>query len=282
MKIFKAGLGAFALAISTTTLFAADMPRPMAVPIMAAAPAEDFSGWYLRGDMAVANQSHHNNTRVGVPAGWTASSTSHGSTASPTSMSMGVGYNVNNWLRVDGTLEYRGAARHSFRESYTTAALTGVNNVNGNLSSIVGMVNVYADIGTWAGITPYVGAGIGFARNSFGPVSIDGQTVCGACVTPTIGHMNAGTATSLAWGLMAGIALDISRNAKLDMGYRFTSLGHASSGSSYTDQANCNCTVPTHKVNGIYSHDFRLGLRWQMAGGYAPVAQEPAPLMRKF
>ena len=35
----------------------------------------------------------------------------------------------------------------------------------GNVSSFIGLVNGYVDIGTWYGITPFVGAGVGFSNN---------------------------------------------------------------------------------------------------------------------
>ena len=51
----------------------------------------------------------------------------------------------------------------------------------GNIASYVTMFNGYADLGTWYGVTPYVGAGVGFAYNK-----LFGMTDTGFAAVPAL------------------------------------------------------------------------------------------------
>ena len=87
---------------------------------------------------------------------------------------LGVGYQFNNWFRADVTGEYRGGSRlriavrdrRSDEYGGTNKQSLAADSYSANLSSIVGLINGYADLGNWYGLTPYVGAGVGFARNT--------------------------------------------------------------------------------------------------------------------
>ncbi|HUR44184.1 MAG TPA: outer membrane beta-barrel protein, partial [Aestuariivirga sp.] len=67
-----------------------------------------------------------------------------------------------------------------------------------SVSTVLG--NLYFDIPTNTAFTPYVGAGVGY-----GWASID----------------NAKDKDGLAYGLMAGVGIDLTDNITLDAGYRF-------------------------------------------------------------
>ena len=77
------------------------------------------------------------------------------------------------------------------------------------------MANVYVDTGEFGMITPYIGAGIGYARLSTGT-----QTTAGGNASES-----GETADNVAYALMAGGAVQISDAIALDIGYRFISLG---------------------------------------------------------
>src|SRR5450755_415019 len=98
----------------TSVAHAADLlpppPRMEPAPTMS---APDFSGWYLRGDVGMAiqtaslNPSISPNPLIGQPAD--AFNSFYNSSLSASALfDVGVGYQINNWLRFDVTGEYRG------------------------------------------------------------------------------------------------------------------------------------------------------------------------------
>src|SRR5690242_6954176 len=98
-------------AAATAALFAipaahaADLPP---LPPAYAPPPIQTSGWYLRGDIGITNQSVNSLDNV-VSPGTTVSTKFLTFDASP-SFGVGVGYQLNNWLRFDVTGEYRANA----------------------------------------------------------------------------------------------------------------------------------------------------------------------------
>ena len=93
------------------------------------------------------------------------------------------------------------------------------------------------------------------------------------------------TRTNLAWSLMAGVGVDVTRNVKLEIGYRYLNMGRAETGSlGLSDPPN---TIL--RVKNIDSHDLRIGMRWLLNSdccASAPVEQPifaaPRPMTRKF
>lgn len=270
--------------LSASFAQAADMPMRAPPPMMAAAPApaEDFSGWYLRGDIGVGLNSMTNPKGVPHDSSWVSTGTSHNYITSSHIIGAGVGYAWNNWFRTDLTLEYRGGAGISGRGTGVPTCggcIDFAQNYASSVSSTVGLLNGYFDLGTWSGITPFVGAGIGFTNNRMGTTTSNGQVnIPGSLPSPIMGTTSSGTKSGLAWALMAGLAYDVNRNTKLEMGYRYMNLGTAQTGTAHTDGTGCSCTVDPVTTK-ITSHDFRLGMRWTPS---MPVASAPEPLMRRF
>ena len=78
-----------------------------------------------------------------------------------------MGYQFNSWLRFDVTGEYRTAQSLSAVQSYDCSSFgctdafgntRAYDKYSGNVQSIVALFNAYADIGTWYGFTPFIGA----------------------------------------------------------------------------------------------------------------------------
>lgn len=140
------------------------------------------------------------------------------------------------------------------------------------------LANAYLDLGNWSGITPYVGAGAGvtygrasgvynwymsndnsiYNPNIEYPDGFPPNWVTGtgdATTGPTgftFGNQNkrvnvAGTKVNFTWALMAGIAVDLSRNAKVDFGYRFVNMGTFAPGAPKSDGQ---------------LHEYRIGFRY--------------------
>jgi opacity protein-like surface antigen len=270
-------------------------PRMEPAPVMS---GPDFSGWYLRGDVGMAIQSASlgpsisPNPLIGAPAD--AFNSFYNSSLSASGLfDVGVGYQINNWLRFDVTGEYRGGAHFQTLEQVgipSTASQFG-DFYRGDVSSFIGLVNGYVDIGTWYGVTPFVGAGVGFANNFLSGVTDQGFACTGAGCSPSGGYLSDQSKLNFAWALMAGLDFNVTQNLKLELGYRFLDYGKLQSGSSHCfngtgagggfSTANCSGGGYTLATRDLMSQDFRLGLRW--AFNDTPTYAEPEqPLVRKY
>ncbi len=267
-------------AVSATVAIAGDLPPPPVPQGITPAPmfASNDSGFYLRGDIGGGINTDGKHSISGTPVGTTLVGSNEHIGGSPI-MGIGIGYAANNWLRFDGTLEYRGTTTLSSKDTYTTTppGFAGTDTYRGNVRSVVGLVNGYVDLGTWNCFTPYIGAGVGFSNNR-----ISEFRDIGAATLPFPGTSynayRSGSNTNFAWALMAGTSYDVSSNLKLDFGYRYLNYGKARTSGSLP------LGLYTYTQKDLASHDFRLGMRWVFADkGYAaPPPAYSAPIVRKF
>jgi opacity protein-like surface antigen len=268
-----------------------------------AEPEPDFSGWYIRGDVGIG--AHRSLKMRSVPDPMTQGAANFVPTSynilpamlsgSPF-VSLGAGYRFNNWFRADITSEYRTASFSTQDQlvfnngvaAPNTSSTVLRNFYRGNIGSMVYLLNGYIDLGTWSGVTPYVGAGIGFARQKIYGATENGYSNTfagpGAGTTAnTSGNYKTKTTTSFAWALMAGASYNVNRRLALDLGYRYLNLGEARS-----SVPNCNafgpglqpCNIALRMKRGGV-HDLRIGFRWMMADP-VPAAPPPAPIVRKY
>jgi opacity protein-like surface antigen len=117
-KLGPLALAAIAAAFSGWAK-AADLPPAPSLP-PASGGEEEFSGWYLRGDVGggVNAASPKLEIAPGPLAGPIVTQSVFSPSLSPFGMvDVGAGYQFNPWFRVDGTLEYRGGA--SLQSLYT-------------------------------------------------------------------------------------------------------------------------------------------------------------------
>ncbi len=155
----------------------------VALPLSVAARAADnipvvpsevstMSGFYLRGDVGASflNWSGGNDDKAWVAGG-------------------GVGYQYNDFLRMDMTVDRSGQYSIAPGAKIDTTALMG---------------NVYFDWKNDSAFTPYVGAGVGYGWVQ-GPGFKDDH--------------------GLALGLAAGVSVDVMSNLALDVGYKFRDIG---------------------------------------------------------
>jgi opacity protein-like surface antigen len=115
------------------------------------------------------------------------------------------------------------------------------------------MFNAYYDFGHWGSFVPYVGAGVGVARNE-----MDGVTFSTSPNT-----QSGDTNWSLAWSVMAGAGFQLSERVILDLGYRFIDMGKAQSGTADTSGFTNN---PPLRVDDLTAHEFKVGLRLHFGG----------------
>ena len=78
----------------------------------------------------------------------------------------------------------------------------------------------------------------------------------------TLGTAGNGDKSGMAWALMAGVGYEVNKNLTLEVGYRYLNLGDAHSGR--IRNAFLNESYAPLKVKDIDSHDFRIGMRWNL------------------
>lgn len=176
------------------------------------------------------------------------------------------GYRFNDWFRGDISAEYRMSVAYDGLDRTDPvgggAVWDGTNTYTADKSEYLVMANAFVDLGTYHGITPYVGAGAGVT-----------YTMIDNFVDAGIGGLDAGPLTNsiaygadngewaFAWALHAGLGYEVSDQLTLDFGYRYLHLGDASSGEVYLFNG-ANPNVNPMAFNGLSSHDFTLGFRW--------------------
>jgi opacity protein-like surface antigen len=173
--------GAMAVSVSAIARaadFPAAAPPPSPMPELRGTIS---SGIYLRGDIGVGvtNYGDYRQQEVSQAGGTFIAKEDSSTTFFGGG---GIGYRFNNWFRVDGTLEYRGGATVGATDVVFNPFIGGnqTNTYKGNLSSIVALFNAYVDLGTWNCLTPYIGAGIGYASNRITGLTDQGLQFTGA------------------------------------------------------------------------------------------------------
>ena len=271
-------IGAGLILASVECALAADLPPAPSLP-PAGPSSEDFSGWYLRGDLgagfepAPALNAAANPIASIVPGGVLSpygTASFRDTTLSPSgTIDAGVGYVLNPWLRMDGTLEYRfGARLRSSLAIVDPAPLGGggsfsaADGLRAGVSSIVALLNGYVDLGNYWGVTPFLGAGVGVADNALSGVSDQGFAISGAGpAIPVGGVFSNASRTNFAWALTAGLDFDIGPNLKIEASYRYLDLGSLALGGLHC-AAGCGGAVAASSRGALVSNDIRIGLIW--------------------
>lgn len=294
-------LNTFALAglltAASSAALAADL---LPAPVLAPPPVieEVGSGWYLRGDVGVGSLELRRldgvNTNTAFPNGGYV--VDQKEISDQAFVGAGVGYQFNPWFRADLTGEYRTSA--SFRAlerdnnfvyynpSTGLVDQYGFNETHGNLRSVVGLANAYVDLGTWGGVTPFIGAGVGFAHHM---VSGFGDRGLGA-YSGGFGYAKDYDTTGFAWALHAGLGYTVNPNLKLEIAYRYLNLGEAQTGVvGCQNVPDGGCPRAAYHLRDLESHDIKIGMRWMLGGAVAapvmaeaPIMQAPGPLVRKY
>lgn len=191
-------------------------------------PVEIGSGWYLRGDVSYnfADPVYH-----GSLLGSRTENTRFGGT-------VGVGYHFNDFFRGDITLGYLGGDRLRGRAGPEFASVSQ--------QSWNGLVNAYADLGTFMGFTPYVGAGAGLTYSKH-------DVQIGAPSIPLSESWNR-SQYNFSYALMAGGSYKVSENTSIDVGYQFLHTPDMTYYDPGTDSLR----------KGNKQHQLRVGLRYDL------------------
>lgn len=236
---------------------AADYPQP---PIYIPPPViEEFSGWYLRGDIGITNQQLGDLTNV-QDVNNQVRNVGLGFDASPL-FGIGIGYYFNDWLRFDVTGEYRSKANFKGTQVITAGGNRFTDEYNASKSEWLFLFNGYVDLGTWNGFTPFVGAGVGVSRNTISSF----QDICTTCPGGGVAFGDDTSKWQFAWAIHAGLAYKVTKNFTVELAYRYVDLGDAESGDLYTYLGTNNIVNPM-EFHRLTSHDIKLGLRFNLDG----------------
>jgi opacity protein-like surface antigen len=279
MRSGKYLVAAGAASLLSSAAFAADLPIMSAPQQYYAPPVQDFGGWYLRGDIGMTNSRGklHDDLFDTLPAGSTLTHLGEGFTGGML-YGVGVGYQFNSWFRADITGEYRSRVSFSGTDFATFSGGSTLSDVyQGGYSSWVGLANIYADLGTWWCLTPFVGVGVGAAH-----IQTTGLQDSGLTFAPGFGSgnpssffANGASTTNLAWALHAGVAYKVTNNFTVELAYRYLDMGTAvhGFGSSFDGS---NAGQSTFQFRDMISQDVKLGVRWTCCD-----APPPPPLVTK-
>lgn len=204
-----------------TAARAADM-APLYAPTTSYAepeqPLEFGSGWYLRGDGGFSEED-----RPKLNA--TTNTFNRDATQSGYSLGLGAGYQFNSSFRADLTADFLDPFKDT---AHVACGLFCDETLRSRVWRWDGLANGYFDLGTWFGVTPYVGAGIGFSgTHQDGSVQVNGGPVPLAISTASLsnGNVPSHTTYQFAWAAMAGFSYAFSPHLLLDVNYRYLDLG---------------------------------------------------------
>lgn len=189
-------------------------------------PEADFSAGPLSGDFI--RESLDNSARVGA----------------------GIGYRFHPNVRMDLTVDYFNSRFKGVAPTPTFAVASIAD--KGLFQSTAVLVNGYLDLPTVAGITPYIGAGLGMTHNVFSDYTR--TTYDAVAGTETWQRLAGSDDNRFAWALMAGLGYKLSSNFALDLGYRYLSLGDIKT-RAFDLGAGTD-------IESIGTHEVRLGVRY--------------------
>lgn len=277
--MFRSIKPAFAAALLAATVmpaFAADYVEPVVeAPVYEPAPA--YGGWYIRGDIDYhwsdfrgADYVTYGVTCCGAPLPGVGTFDS-GDLDGGFSLGAGVGYQITDYLRTDLTADYWFDSDFNGSTTGFCGGVVCVSNDTSSMSAWLLLANAYADLGTYYGFTPYVGAGIGGARVKWDDLH---NNIAG------VDTVHEGAANwRFAWAIMAGTSYCLTDNLKLDVGYRYSHIN----GGRMFELANVVGGAGPGYDDGFDTHEARAGLRYDFGSNGcapAPVPYEPQPVYK--
>jgi outer membrane protein OmpA-like peptidoglycan-associated protein/outer membrane protein W len=259
--------------------------RPMAIPpsahkrglsmkktLMCATAAAAFAsagltaqaeGWYSRADLQYTFDGRVDHDAVAAVNGKLAGNSD---ASELLGAGVGFGYGLDNGLRFEGAVGYRGGDLDVSDTIGGTAPGTTVN-PDGTAAIMDVMINGIYDFNKDGTIRPYIGAGVGGTRIR---AKASNRTVGAA---PNLSATNGftDTAAGLAWQGLAGIGFKLSDRLTLDLGYKYFTAEELEFDGKHTG--------PDYTVD-YTDHTATIGLRY--AFGVTPppppeVKPEPEP-----
>ena len=171
---------------------------------------------------------------------------------------IGAGMELTPYLRSDITVSYRGDMAeadtfHSFDDGDNYPAAKG----SFKTSNVTAMLNVYIDPLTASGVntgrfSPYLQGGIGWAHNRTKFVNLSTINT----------NISGGENNDLAWQVGAGLNYSLTDQWKIDVSYRYISMGEAHGGSTYQNGGTSSAFDRDPRFD-LQAHEVLLGLQYQ-------------------
>jgi len=222
------------------------------------------SGWYIRGDIGYIWPDFGGADYILYgPATGQRGKFDEGELKGALSLGAGIGYQINDYFRVDLTGDY--FFESDFEGSTSGYCLDGVpcsSNDRSSMQAFMLLANAYVDLGTYMGFTPYVGAGIGGAN-------VKWDTLVNTDLNGTFYH-EGNSEWRFAYAAMAGVSYCLTGNTKLDLGYRYS---HIQGGDMFGFAVGAGPGFD----DGFDIHEIRGGLRYQFTGNNGCVSAAPVP-----
>lgn len=268
-------------------------------PVPAPVPIPEFKpSWYFRLDAGLGVTSDPDvdgyvDDYLGAPGGPSGPDRIGGvsswfDTDFDTSLTLGggVGYYFGNGWRMDATIEKRSKddiaidAEGAWPGAYDQINSTTYGLVDGDasgriqyletakLDGTLWFANLYYDFGTRFGLTPYVGAGIGFAWNEVARTAATAYSECADAVECAAGnyvHSRFASATdkadkvTLAAAAMAGLSYSVTEMTSVDIGYRYLYVQGTDTVLEFDDGSTSRLEIGDQHI-----HQVRAGLRFDV------------------
>lgn len=257
---------------------AADYDPPVIVDQAAEyVPVEVGSGWYLRGDVGYAFSSEIGGVDYRTFDGATYGSSTFATAELDKNITWGggVGYRFTDWVRADATIDgfradFNGTTVSSAPCSTdpSFAGTTCRSEDGSEVSAVSLMANGYVDLGTYVGLTPYLGAGLGYTYLSWSGLTDTNYCVSGA-VACAAGPVSSSSHAGLedwrfTYALMAGVAYDVTPNLKIDLGYKYRNIEGGDMFAFDAGTAGIGATGIQGTHGDIEQHEVKVGLRYEL------------------
>jgi opacity protein-like surface antigen len=267
------------LAALSAPVHAADLDQIIPSPVIEDnyVPVEIGNGWYIRGDISYdLKSSASGNYRTYDGIAYSTNPYDNFDLGAGGDVAFGAGYQFNSWLRADATIGYWQRAVNGTDVGVGPCivggpvAAVGCRSVDtSKLKAWEFMANGYADLGTFVGVTPYIGAGVGMTLFNYGALTntsfctdAAGLDVpaCGAVAQ----HPSVGGNLRFTWALMAGASMDISKNVKFDLGYRYARYAGGDMFGWDAATAAIGASGVQGSDNGFGQHQIKAGIRYAL------------------
>lgn len=161
------------------------------------------------------------------------------------------------WGKVRGEIEF--AYNGEAKERGSSVLNAWGQNVNLNwrekTRSMSVMANAYYEFDTKTKVSPYIGAGLGWARLRTAATGEIVDIILPGGATGSIPFSGSEHRNNFAWNIQAGLSYTITPNWVMDLGYRYTDLGHTKS-SAVTDSGTSSAKYK------IKTQEVSLGIRY--------------------
>lgn len=267
---------AFAMLFAVTAAtaggaFAMDLPPPVYAPETTISGMGQ--GWYIRGDLGYTGWTGDETPSYGVITGGGSSVREFDQSRFDKDMSYGAGagYQFNDIFRADATVDMFNSNLDGHSLSSSICAVgqgAGTNcgfNHAADFKALGVMGNLYADLGTFAGFTPYLGGGAGATHVSWdnvteSPYCIDAAGTCNGTSYGT-NRYEGMDSWRFSYAVMAGVSYDISSSLKFDLGYRYSKVAGGDMFEYGAAEKALGGAGAKGKDDGFSRHEIRAGLR---------------------